>query len=508
MVFLKKIVAILCAFLLLNPAFTLAAPAGFSGGVHNEYQYEEIVFITGEPIKFSGDVDISVREKDDEKRVKLKFDLTAKDLDEKTKLKRSITLITEYDEKNDKGQAIGNTYVSRFKEKIEIGKEKYELEDLQFSKSDVIDKRPASDFYSGNFKGRKYYKINKDEGEVIVEITGSNVGYENFWGNTETQTINYDINCEKFIVEPAEDDEEDDEDRRRKIDWKGSVQAQVSDSIIKSLVYSDNEASLSSFQGGYTSTINQEIVSKYEYDLPKMKDGIPEKSKRNRDTIRLSAKMVPVIKRLVVPKFRDIAGHWARSYIERLYSLDVFDSSQTFFTPEAPMTRSEFTKGIIRACDIRTTTEGKRKTPRSKRKKDIKPSPFLDVQISDPDYDYIRGGLEKGIVTGISKNLFKPKSPLTRAQAITILVRALGFTNKAPTPGYYTAFADDHKIPGWAKDSIYVAQEISLIEGDEYNRVNPQKPMTRAEASAMLVRFLEFLQRDLQIDYRENIILH
>jgi len=31
--------------------------------------------------------------------------------------------------------------------------------------------------------------------------------------------------------------------------------------------------------------------------------------------------------------------------------------------------------------------------------------------------------------------------------------------------------------------------------------------MTRAEASAMLVRFLEFLERDLQRDYRENIIL-
>lgn len=300
----------------------IAAPAGFSGGVHNEHQYEEIVFITGEPIKFAGDIDISVREKDDEERITLKFDLTAKDLDEKTKFKRTVTLITEYDERNDKGQAIGNTYVSKCKEKIEIGDDKYELDDIQFSKSDVIDKRPASDFYSGNFKGRKYYKINKDEGEVVVEITGSNVGYENFWGSTETQTINYEISCERWVEKPIDEDEDEDEDEKNdenkiKIDWKGSVQAQVSDSMIKSLVYSDNEASLSSFSGGYTSTINQEIVSKYEYDLPKMKDNIPEKSKRNRDTIRLSAKMVPEVERLVVPKFRDIAGHWAKNYIEQ-----------------------------------------------------------------------------------------------------------------------------------------------------------------------------------------------
>lgn len=513
---MKKVVAfILCSFFILNPAIVSAAPAGFSGGVHNEYQYEEIVFITGEPIRFSGDVDISVREKekDGEKRVKLKFDLTAKELDEKTKLKRNVTLITEYDEKSDKGQAIGNTYVTKCKEKIEIGDDKYELDDIQFSKSDVIDKRPASDFYSGNFNGRKYYKVNKDEGEIIVTISGNDVGYENFWGNTETQTIDYEISCERLVEESVDEDEDEeeteDEDRRRKIDWKGNVRAQVSDSTIKSLVYSNNEASLSSFQGGYTSTINQEIVSKYEYDLPKMKDGIPQKSKRNRDSIKLSAKMVPELERLVVPKFRDTAGHWARPYIEKLYSLDVFDQSQTFFTPEAPMTRSEFTKGIIRACDIRTIPKGKRKSMRGKkRKKDIEESPFIDVETNDPDYNYISGGLKKGIITGISRNMFKPKSPLTRAQAITILVRALGFTNKAPTPGYYTQFSDDHRIPGWAKDSIYVAREIHLIEGDEHNRVNPNKPMTRSEASAMLVRFLEFLQKDLQLDYRENIILN
>lgn len=503
---MKKIIAFILGIIcLINSGFALAAPAGYSGGVYNEYQYEEIVFVTGKPVKFSGDLKITEREKEEkqEKTLTLKFDLTAKDEPGKTKLKRSMTFITEYDEKSGKGQAVGNTYISKYSEKIEFGKEKYELEDFQFSRSDVIDKRPASDFYSGNFKGRKYYKINKNEGEVIIEITGGNVGYENFWGSTETQIIEYEITSERDI----EDEDEDGEKEKKRVKWQGSVRTQISDSTIKSLVYSDNEASLSSFQGGYTRTTNREMVSKYEYDLPKMEENIPNRSKRNRDTIRLSAKMVPLLERLTVPKFRDTAGHWARNHIEKLYSLDVFDTSQTFFTPEIPMTRGEFTKGVIRACDIRTTTEGKRKNDR-RRKKDLEISPFRDVEAEDPDYEYIKGGLDKGIIAGVAKDLFKPKTPLTRAQAITILIRALGFTNKAPTPGYYTEFADDHKIPGWAKDSIYVAREIHLIEGDEYNRVNPDKIMTRAEASAMLVRFLEFLQKDLQIDYRENIILH
>ncbi|MEN6328450.1 MAG: hypothetical protein ABFD18_19850, partial [Syntrophomonas sp.] len=66
---------------------------------------------------------------------------------------------------------------------------------------------------------------------------------------------------------------------------------------------------------------------------------------------------------------------------------------------------------------------------------------------------------------------------------------------------------DDSQIPGWARDSFYVAGEIGLIKGNNYNQANPNQVMTRAEASAMLVSFLSFLEVDLQKDYRENIIL-
>ncbi|MGB4509482.1 MAG: S-layer homology domain-containing protein, partial [Syntrophomonadaceae bacterium] len=105
------------------------------------------------------------------------------------------------------------------------------------------------------------------------------------------------------------------------------------------------------------------------------------------------------------------------------------------------------------------------------------------------------------------ENRFGPDEFLTRAQAITIMVRALGFENMAPTPGYHTSFADDHAIPNWAIDSIYVAREIGLVSGDAYNRINPNQELTRGEASSMLVRFLNFLEQDLQKDYREDLVL-
>ncbi|NLZ53061.1 MAG: S-layer homology domain-containing protein [Thermoanaerobacteraceae bacterium] len=499
---IKKIVCIIItAVLLASPLVSFAAPAGFEGGVHNEYQYKEIVFISGEPRVFSGELKITENSRSDTDKITYKYTLTDKDAAEKTKLTRTVTFETQYQDKDDKGQTIARTTLTRFSERIEIGDDRYELEDYQFSKSDVIDKRPASDFYSGNFEARKYYRINRDGGEVIVTVSGGNVGYENFWGSTETQIIDYYITSKRTMT--------DEDGDTQNITWDGTVRAEVSDSMTKRLVYSENEATHSSFYGGYIRTTNREIVSKYEYDLPRMRDNIPEKKRRINDNIKLSAEMVPRVERLPVPKFRDVMGHWAEEYITKLYSLDVFDESHNFFTPEVAMTRAEFTKGVIRACDIRTSMDDSQKrSTRRRRNEPPEESPFKDVNVTDQDYQYIKQGLEKNIITGVSKDLFKPNDSLTKAEAVTILMRALGFISKAPNPGYYTSFSDDDKIPSWARDSVYVAREIGIIQGDSYNRFNPGKVMTRAEASAMLVRFLEFLERDLQRDYRENIILY
>lgn len=492
---MKRILAafLICIFII-TPSNIWAAPPEFSGGVNNEYEYEEVVFITGTPMRLKGEIDVSEKEK--ENLITVSYKITLEDKDLGAKLDRKIDFETNLDKRDDKGQTIATTTISKYSESLKIGSDKYELEDFQFSKSDVIDNRPASDFYSGNIKGRKYYKINKDQGEVIIDITGADVGYKNFWGNSETQLIDYVITSKKKTS--------DDEGKESYDTWEGTIKTSVSDSIIKTLKYSDNEANLSSFNGGHMRVTNEEMVASYEYNLPKMNDGSVVKDKRNSGTIKLSKAMVPKIERLIVPKFKDLGGHWAQDNIEKLYSLDVFDATGSFFAPDAPMSRVEFTKGVIRACDIRTSLDDvKPKKPSKKTPPEV--SIFNDVDVKDENYKYIKGGVEKGIVNG-ANNAFSPKDPLTRAQAITILIRALGFENKAPAPDYYTSFSDDRDIPYWAKDSIYMAREIGLVYGDNGNRVNPNKQMSRAEASAMLIRFLEFLQKDLQRDYRENII--
>jgi len=495
---MKKIIAIFIALIILSTSnISWAKPIDFSGGVNNEYIYEEVVFLTGEPIKFVGEVKVTEKEKDNEITVSYKFELEPEDKTISGSLKRTINYVTTLTSKNDKGQTIGQTEVTKYSEKIKINDDEYELANYQFSRSEVIDERPASDFYSGSIKARKYYTINKNQGSVTVDITGGDVGYENFWGSTDTQLITYIIASTRSTAQGSND----------VITWEGTVDLQVSDSLTKNLRYSDNQANLSSFDGGYIKTTSRELVSRYQYNLPKM-DGLEPNSKtRNRGTINLSKSMVPKVERLVVPKFRDLGGHWAESYISKLYSLEVFDETSQFFTPDIPMTRLEFTKAVMKACNIRPTlTEEKKSSRLSRKNKVVEISPFLDISTEDENYPYIKEAFEKGLIFGDISGNFRPNDSLTKAEAISILIRALGFENRAPAPGYYLTFSDSSQIPSWAKDSIYVAREIGLVQGDNANKISPNKKMTRAEASAMLVRFLEFLEKDLQRDYRENII--
>lgn len=500
----RVLLIVLLAGIMLCPLPALAVPPDYAGGINNEYQYEEIVFLSGEPIKFMGSCDVSEKGNGDLKSISYKFSLEPEDKGIEGKLDRRVTYETVYSKYAEQGQTTGQTTVKSCRETVEIGDDKFVLEDYQFSGSDVIDNRPASDFNSGTLVARKYYLINKDEGTALLDISGGTSGYSNFWGRTETQILDYTLRVDRTVVLS---NEEGDEEDTRKVSWEGSARVLVSDSTRKSLLYSANNATLSTIPGGHMVVTDREMFSRYDYNLPRMNDGAPSGSSRDKGQIELNTEMLPQVARLIIPKFRDIGGHWAEEDIRRLYSLNVFEGDSPFFLPDTPMSRADFIMAMVKSCNIQVQAEQNSRSRFGSRTKTQETSPFRDVPVTDPRYTSIKAAVERGLIKGSTTGYFMPEQSLTRAQAVTILIRALGFEHNAPAPGYSTQYSDDASIPDWARDSIYVASNIGLIEGNG-NRIYPERVMTRAEASAMLVRFLNFLERDLQEDYREDIVLY
>lgn len=94
--------------------------------------------------------------------------------------------------------------------------------------------------------------------------------------------------------------------------------------------------------------------------------------------------------------------------------------------------------------------------------------------------------VNKGWMIGASDTQFMPDSPVTRAQAAVILVRALGI-NTAADQGQ-TTFTDtaDH----WARTEIETARKYGLVEGTGAGRFEPDATLTREQMAVLLDRII------------------
>lgn len=463
---------------MLLPNKSSAQIVEMTGGVLGDYTYEEYVFITGKPIKFTGTAkDVKVNRNESRGKVTENYRMTLTGPNNE-KLTRNYTYVSDVENFESIGQSTANGELTKATETITIDGVRYTLVNngYQITKGRVTDSRPASDYFDELISGTKRYeyKVDGETKTILVEVSAKIVGYENFWGATETQITDQTIHFADGTV--------------------GTVKNTVSSSKSRKLEYERNPASLSSFYGGYYVKTEVSTVSKYDYRLPRNRTG----------TLDLNAVKTPTIERLIVPKFRDLSNHWAKDHIEKLYSLGIFDEEANFFSPNTPMTRLDFTTAIGKAVDLRVLDE---RNTRNQRREKI----FPDLDTNIKDYQYIVSAVEKGIING-SQNpktgvrYFHPNNSILREQAAAIFVRALGLETKAPDPGFKTQFNDDANISDYARDGIYVMAELGLMTGDEFGNFRPKEPLTRAQAAAVIVRFLEYLESDLQQNYREDIL--
>ncbi|MGM9945702.1 MAG: S-layer homology domain-containing protein [Lysinibacillus sp.] len=458
-------------FVLVSPSKSSAEIVDLTGGIKNEYTYEEYIFILGEPMKFtatSKDVKVTVSEKTN--KITETYKIKMKSTNGAT-LDRTFTYVYDVSNYEEIGQSTATGEVTKYSEKIKYQDATIELKDYQMSKSYITDKRPASDYSSGNAVIRKTYEIKYKGGEtqtVVVSGSGQDASYENFWGAAETQIMEYVFEYPKGAV--------------------GTVTSRVNYSKSRTLNYEENLASLASFNGGYAVNSEADTVSEYVYELPK-----------GSGKIEFNSEYMPKVERLIVPKFRDLSAHWAKPSIEKLYSLGIFDDQSNFFSPNTAMKRYDFAVSVGKAIDLRVELGD------SKKKKNATPTIFKDVKRTRANYEYLVAAYNKGVIKGVNAEKFDPEGNLTREQAAAIIVRALGLEGKAPDPGYSTSYKDDSKISNYARDGVYVITQLGIMTGSEGN-FKPHDTLTRAQAAAIIERFLQYLENDLKQNYRDDIL--
>lgn len=489
---MKRIVPLLISMLfIINVAYAGEGSCGYEGGISAENQnaktldYREYTFITGKPVLLTGTLEIKTSLKNNSEVSTYKY--TLKNTDLGATLTRSYTLETTLVPK-DNGQTLKTTKITKPIEKISVDKKTYNLKQYSFTKSNVVDKKAVGEYFAGNIKTFKEYSYSLAtgvaEGSTTIDGSGEIYGYNQYWGDTESYKIDYIVSNKNL--------------KDNKKNWGLTYSVSLNSNSQKKLYYQENRPTQISFDGGYVLTQNNVNTLDYSYSGPEFNNDIPtdflisKSGSEKFDTF-------PNVQRLLVPDSTPIKGHWAEGFITRLFSLEIFEGNISDFKPNNYITRAQFAKALVRGAKIDMPDFSQNSTNTTK------PVIYSDVSTDSTFYDYIYAASKNGVIEGTGSEKFNPNGYLTRAEAITMLVRALGFQNQAPTENPVTNYNDNDSIPTWARKSIYVADKIGIIKGDTYGNVNPNKNLTNGEVSALLDRYIEYLKSDIAQDYKSGI---
>lgn len=498
------------------PAAAAPTPAGLEGGISGaagisgSRSYQEVVFVTGEPLVVSG----TVTERPGRprgNRVETSYTYRLENKEAGLRLDRQLTLATTLSEKAN--QITATTEVVRMRETITVGRTRYTLDEngSVWNRSTVTVNEPAVSYFAGNLEGRRVYTINRNEGTVTVTLSGDITGYDQPWGRVEIQNLYGTVSSDRTWT--TQDQTTDAQGRpvrttvEHRSTWNGTFTSQVSCTGRFDVKYVPNEPRQISFAGGYQVTETEEGILRVSYDLPRLNDAgevVGSRRKTGEETLNLTG--TPTTQRLPVPEYKDTQGRWSAADITLLGSLAAWDWQDKYFHPTAPVTRREFALALAHA--LRLTPPAPPPDQRFPGQAAPQPaaSPFRDVAATDQAWPYLKAVSDRGIMTGVAPGYFGAQANLTRAQAVTAFIRALGFENLSPA-AVGTGFADDREIPTWAQGSFAVAREIGLVTGDSFGRARPNAYLTREEAAGMLARLITYLRQDILRDYRDRIFL-
>ncbi len=105
-----------------------------------------------------------------------------------------------------------------------------------------------------------------------------------------------------------------------------------------------------------------------------------------------------------------------------------------------------------------------------------------------------------------SPRKFSPDSYVTRSYAVKTIVGAFGFEDNSTESSVSTSFDDDDLVPADEKKAMNIGYSMGIITPDEYNRIEPDRRLTRAEAVDMLLKLVKYLQTDIRKDYKEKVV--
>ena len=154
-------------------------------------------------------------------------------------------------------------------------------------------------------------------------------------------------------------------------------------------------------------------------------------------------------------RFSDVADNYTATAIETLRLMGVLDGySDGTFRPNAALTRAQFCKMAVYAMDGGSEL-GRYSTV----------TIFPDVKPSFWASSYINMAAKKGVIAGFADGKFKPNQTVTAGQAVTILMRGLGYKDENMGGVWPQGYMAEAKTCGLLKSTGITSAYSALTRG-------------------------------------------
>ena len=234
--------------------------------------------------------------------------------------------------------------------------------------------------------------------------------------------------------------------------------------------------------------------------------------------------------------FSDVAAHWAKDSILRLYELEVVQGDGRYFYPERPLTRAEFVAILDRSgmLELREAelepeepqendTEGL-EVPDQVVTDSVYGDTYADAERKPMDamtgleewnaeeeeitehqvgsdkpvftdlseqhwaYESLMKAVSRGVLVGFPDGTIRPNSPISRAEVTAIMDRLLDDGEQAESAPFV-----DVQANVWYADAVNRLYRKQIVYGVSTETFAPLKLMTRAEAAALIDRTIQIV---------------
>lgn len=179
--------------------------------------------------------------------------------------------------------------------------------------------------------------------------------------------------------------------------------------------------------------------------------------------------------------FSDVdSDYWAQPFIEALAARNIISGfPDGTFKPEDTVDRAEFAAMIANAFNANATRQ-------------LEETGFSDVPGDYWAASVIQEAYETGFLEGYPNNEFQPNQEIPKVQAIVALANGLNLANAdAASVDLNTYYTDADAIPEYAVDPVTAATGANLVVNyPNVQQLNPETPLTRAEAAAHIYQAL------------------